>query len=120
MKYVVQWEHEDNVFDGIVGEPRRQFGLADTEIGPIVARFQCLELLHSDCLRFVDDEVDTVFNCRQVDTIDKEIETLLGLDLTEEEREDCLNFKEIVNFFSNQNRSLLYLRIYPNPYNEEE
>ena len=118
MKYVVQWEHEDFSFDIVAGEPRTQFDLGDIEIGPIVPRFRSPELLHSDCLRFVDHEADTVFNYRQVNTIDKEIEILFSLDLTEKEREDCLNFQEIVNLFPKQHRDLRYLRIYPNPYSE--
>ncbi len=118
MRYVVQWEYEDTVVDKPKNEERRQFGLAYTEFGPIAAKFQCPELMKSDCLRFVDTEVDTIFNCRQANTIDKEIEILLSLDLTEEEREDCLDFQETVSFFPKQNRNLLYLRIYPNPYSE--
>lgn len=115
LKFIAQWENEDSKFRFIAKNLKWCPGVADTEIGPIAARFQCGELQKSDCLRFVDVEFGAIFNCRQAETIEKEISTLLSLDLTEEERKDCLKLRKLLNLIEGNRRDFMYFRIFPQP-----
>jgi 3'-phosphoadenosine 5'-phosphosulfate sulfotransferase (PAPS reductase)/FAD synthetase len=115
MKVIAQWEHEDSKAYFLAKNLKWCPSIEQAEISAIVSRFQCEELKQSDCLRFVDYEFGAAYNSRQVETVEAEIKILLSLDLTSEEREDCLKLQKLLGLIEGYDRDLMYFRIFPRP-----
>lgn len=113
MEYIVQWEREDDGTELICGNKMAHFGIAMIEIGPIVDKFQSPELMKSGCLRLAHIRSEPLYNPSQVDIIEDELNTLMGLGLTNEERKDCLEFKALLAKIPKKQRENLYLRVCP-------
>lgn len=113
MEYIAQWEREDDGSELICGNRMAHFGIAMIEIGPIVDKFQSPELMKSGCLRLAHIRSESLFNHNQMDIIEEELDTLMGLDLTIEERQDCLEFKALLDKIPKKQRENLYLRVCP-------
>lgn len=113
MKHIVQWEREDDGSELICGNSMAHFGIALIEIESIVDRFQCPELIESGYLRLAHNRSEPLFNPSQVDIIEEELNTLMGLDLTKEERKDCVEIKALLARFPKGQREGLYLRVCP-------
>ena len=113
MEYIVQWEREDDGSKLICGNGMAYFGITLIKIGPIVDRFQSPELIKSGGLRLAHIKSEPLFNHSQVDIIEEDLNTLMGLDLTIEERKDCLEFKALLAKIPKGQREGLYLRVCP-------
>lgn len=113
MEYIAQWEREDDGSELICGNGMAHFGIALIRIGPIVDRFQSPEIMKSGGLRLAHIRSEPLFNHSQVDILEEDLNTLMGLDLTIEERKDCLEFKALLARFPKGQRESFYLRICP-------
>jgi len=113
MEYIAQWEREDDGSELICGNGMAHFGIALIQIGPIVDRFQSPELIKTGCLRLAHNRSEPLFNHNQVEIIEKELDTLIGLDLTIEERKDCLEFKALLIKIPKGQREGLRVRVCP-------
>ncbi len=113
MKHIVQWEREDDGTELICGNGMAHFGIALMEIESIVDKFQCEELIDSGCLRLANNANNPLFNHSQVDIIEKELDALLRLDLSDEECKECHELKTFLSKFPEGQREGLYLRICP-------
>lgn len=113
MKHIVQWEREDDGTELICGNGMAHFSITLMEIESIIDKFQCEELTESGCLRLANNTNNPLFNHSQVDIIEKELDTLLHLDLADEERKECTALKIFLSKLPKDQREGLYLRICP-------
>ena len=113
MEYIAQWEREDDGAELICGNGMAHFGIALIKIGPIVDRFQSPELIKSGGLQLAHIRSEPLFNHSEVDIIEEDLNTLMRLDLTIEERKDCLEFKALLAKIPKEQREGLYLRVCP-------
>jgi hypothetical protein len=116
---IVQWVPESWNLTTRIDYVEWWHGGQSIKIGPIIGRFKAIELQKLNCLRFVDPAFGCIFNERQVKCIEIEIDILLSLGLSAEERSDCEKLRDYIALLAPQDRDLIYLRFCSDLYSQD-